>query len=295
MKSKFFTFGLIFAVILLTSFTAAANTCSISTKLINQDPYPAIPGDYVKLVFQVSGASDPTCGRITHTLIEEFPFSLDPGVSPTKSIQGGTYAGNDFRSHWIIPYRIRLDEQAIDGENTLDTSTTFNSADGSGSTVENTFTIEVDASDTDFEVSIRDYQPSTNTLTFEILNTGENDVEALTIEIPNQPNINVKGTNRNIVGGLDSNDDTTFTFEATPSDGQINLKILYTDTVNVRRELEKSIIFNSAYFENRASDEKTTSPWFYITLIILLLLAVKWYLKRRKDKKKKHTQHHSRK
>ena len=53
-----------------------------------------------------------------------------------------------------------------------------------------------------------------NEITIEVLNIEASDIEALTIEIPKQDNIEVKGPNKIVVGDLDSNEYTTAEFEA---------------------------------------------------------------------------------
>ncbi|MCA9485509.1 MAG: hypothetical protein KC506_01555, partial [Nanoarchaeota archaeon] len=205
---KSLMFLLVFAFMFSLASVSAA-PCVLESELINQDPYPALPGDYVKLVFQLSGLENPDCGQVSFELNEEFPFTLDPGVSPKVTVDSGTYARR-FQSSLIIPFQVRVDEEAIDGDNPIEV--VYYYGIGQGTALRNTFDINVEDVRTDFEVSIKEYDPATNTLTFEILNIGEHDIEALTIDVPKQDNIIVKGSSRNIVGDLDSSEDTTFRF-----------------------------------------------------------------------------------
>ena len=71
--------GIIYLLLslMLISF-ANAESCNLNAKLINQDPYPAMPGEYVELVFQLTGVENPECGNIGFSVMEEFPFSLNP-------------------------------------------------------------------------------------------------------------------------------------------------------------------------------------------------------------------------
>ena len=176
---------------------------------------------------------------------------------------------------------MRIDPEALDGKNQIEAI--INSA--KGSEIFN-FDLDVEDTRTDFEVSIKDYDFSTNILTFEILNTGSNDIEALTIDIPKQDNIAVKGSKRNIVGNLDSNDDTTFNFEAIPKNGEIKLTSLYTDKTNERRTIIKNVTFDSSYFEGRIKDKKSLSKTAIIAIVIAAIIILLWV--RRKLKNKKH-------
>jgi len=278
---------LIVILVLLTFFVRNVSAgCNLNAALINQDPYPAIPGEYVKVVFQLTGIEDPECGNIGFSLKEGFPFSLDPESRGYTTLKGGTYAGREFSSYLIVPYKVRVDENALEGNNTLVVDY-YTGGNNSGVKVIKDFDINVKNVRTDFEINVKDYDYVTNTITFGILNTGENDAEALAVDIPKQENIDIKGGSRSIIGSLNSKDDTTFSFEGTPRNGEIKLNVLYTDAVNKRREIEKTVIFDSSYFEGRVKDIVAPKPTSYYIAIALVAFIVaswiyRWYRKRKK-------------
>ncbi len=257
------------------------STCDLNVVLLNQDPYPAIPGESLKIVFQINGASNPDCGKIDINLLETYPFSLDPSYTPLSSFNSGTYVRN-FPSFVLVPYQLIVAKDAIKGENKLELEVSPSST----GILKYTFNIEVSDLRTDFEVFVRDYDKKTNTLTFGILNTGENDVNALTIDIPKQEAVNIMGSSRKIIGSLDSNDDTTFSFEALPKTGDINLILTYTDGLNERRVLDKVVHLDMSYFEGRAGDKTSLSIWFYITLVLAIVIIFFWYRGMRADKRR---------
>lgn len=277
--------------ILLLGFANALESpgCALNAKFLNQDPYPAVPGEYVKVVFQLDGINSPKCKEVSFEIIPQYPFSLNPGVSPIIKAQGGAFVTN-YQSYLIAPYELRIDRDAIDGENTIEVR--YNGGDvGPEFYSIQSFNITIKDSRTDFEVSIKDYDKATGMITFDILNTGKHNIEALTVDIPKQDNFNVKGSNRNIVGSLDSNEDTTFSFEADPKEGEISLMISYTDQINVRRQVEKKVFFDPTYFEGRVKDQTGNSSYVYIIVILAILVAGYFIWKRRKKKKMKN--HHS--
>ena len=279
--------GIVLAVFILPIVSAA---CVLDVDMINQDPYPATPGDYVDVVFQVNGVQNPDCGIVVFEVMEEFPFSLDPGVDARTQIRAGTYS-KDFGSFLIVPHKLRVDEDALDGNSPVEISYSTGLVSDPVS-IDKEFNINIQDSRTDFEVSIKDYQSRTNTLIFDILNIGENDIEALTIEIPRQDNLVIKGTNRNIVGSLDSNEDTTFSFEAIPSAGEINLKIHYTDQVNVRRSVEKTITYEPEYFSGRIRDQTSTPTSYYVIGIVVIVIIIWWIRRTLKKRRKEKERHH---
>lgn len=290
----------IFLFILLgAAGSVSAAPCNLGVSLLNQDPYPAIPGDYVKVVFQVSGIENPECGTVSFSIKENFPFTLDDGETNEVQIVGGKYVTN-FRNYLMVPYKLRVDENALEGDNEIETRFTFQRTGQEGLLQTKRFTINVEDSRTDFEVSVKDYNSETNVITFEILNIGESDIEALTVDVPDQDNMAIKGSNRNIVGDLDSNEDTTFTFEAIPQDGDLQLMILYTDAIGVRRGLDKTVEYHSEYFTNRKGDEVEPRPLsFYLLIALIVLILLNWlrvrYKKKRKARLERERHHRSKK
>ncbi|MBT6955889.1 LPXTG cell wall anchor domain-containing protein, partial [archaeon] len=278
---------LVLCIVLFSiSFVASAG-CDPSISLINQDPYPAVPGDSVKLVFQVDNVDNPECGDIEFKLLEEYPFTLDQGSKSVYNINP-TYV-QEHTTYLMAPFTIRVDENALDGDTPIEVGLSF-----TGPTfgeLSEKFDVSIEDVKADFEITIKNYEATTNTLTLEILNIGKSDIEALTLEIPEQENIIVKGSYRNIVGDLDSNDYTTADFESIPADGEIMVSVLYTDSINVRRNLQKTITFNSQYFEDRNGTGNGTSIWTYI-IILIVIGAVFWWWRRRKKKQAAHSHRH---
>jgi hypothetical protein len=277
-KSAISSFILLLAV-LSTFGIVTAETCSLEVSITNQDPYPAIPGDYVKVVFQIDGLENTECGTVTFGVSENYPFYLNPDTANPIVINSGTYQ-KDYGSFYLAPYKLIVDENALDGENPIEVyySTGVNN-------IVKEFNITVEDTRADFEINVKDYDYTTNELTFEILNIKDVDVEALTIEIPKQEGIEVKGANRVVVGDLDSNEYTTADFEAILPTGEteIKMKIIYTDSINVRREIQKMVNFDSSYFTGRTKDQKS-QPW---ALYIIIVLVVAFFIWRRIRKKKR--------
>ncbi len=276
--------GVIIAVLIsFILFPFLSAECSISVSMINQDPYPAIPGEPVKVVFQINGISDPDCNTVKFEVKESFPFTVDPGSVNPIIINSGIYAKR-YSSYYIAPYTIRISEDALEGNNPIEVGYSSNSTNIIGERLGD-FNIYIEDTRADFEVFVKDYEASTQTLTFEILNIAEVDIEALTIEIPKQDNIEIKKTDRVVVGSLDSNEYTTADFEATPKDGEIKIKIIYTDSANVRREIEKTVMFDQSYFEGLNRDKQSSSFWVYIILLAVIGFFVwRWYKKRQRKR-----------
>lgn len=282
MRSKF---CILILALMVISF--ASSDCALEVSLLNQDPYPALPGDYVKLVFQIDGVNNLDCSEVNFWIEESFPFSLDPNAENKTTIKSGGYVQN-YKNFFVVPYKVRLDKDAMDGENEI--LTYYSSKENSKPLIYlKRFNITVENPKTDFEVNIKDYSEETKILTFEILNIGQKNVDALTIEIPEQENIKIIKSQRLIVGSLDSNEDDVAAFEATPSKGDLTIKILYTDYLGERRQMEKKVYFNPDYFpkENKSSSISPTMAFILGLLIPIIVIFAKNQIKKNKEKKRR--------
>ena len=72
------------------SASAITDSCNLDATLINQDPYPAISGSYVEVLFQINGVGGNCENGAFARLMQEYPFSLDAG-DYTRSIKSNTY------------------------------------------------------------------------------------------------------------------------------------------------------------------------------------------------------------
>ena len=280
---------LILVILPMLSVDAKAE-CNINSNLIYQDPHPALPGDYVEVLFQISGVSSGCEDGASIDLVYDYPFSLD-GKSSKKNLNANTYVGYNYGSNWNVVYNLRIDENAIKGDYELE----LRYKEGANASWNNygfdNFNITIEDGRTDFEIHIQDHNILERNIVFEVLNIGDQDIEALTLEIPKQENIEIKGSNRNIVGDLDSNEYTTADFEAIPADGEILVRLYYTDSTNERRMITKTVVYDSTYFlgalENVAEDKTLT--YFIIAAVMLgigLIFLRKRKLKNHKKRKK---------
>ncbi len=280
MKSR----GILFVFLVLLSFgmVSAVSTCGLGVKLINQDPYPAVPGDYVKLVFQIDGLlSSANCGDITLNLIPDYPISLNPGESAVRTFKKVDYI-KDYKTSILVPYKVRVGKDALDGKTPIEVMVQSKG----DAPFSKTFNLSVKDVRAKFVVYVKNYDYATDEITLEILNIGSSKVEAVSVQIPKQEGIGVKGSNKMIVGDLDSNEYSSASFETHfKNNTKFNIDIGYSDAINVRRTVEKTITFDSSYFTNRKADEKKTGVWTYVLWFLVVGLLGYWGYKKIKNKK----------
>jgi|TARA_Y100000310_G_scaffold342784_1_gene447421 hypothetical protein len=277
----------LFIFLVIVSPVYANEGCTPSAQLVNQDPYPGLSGNYVEVLFQLNGVSSSCEDGVAVDLILDYPLSLDSYDSSIKILKSSTYAGYGYDSFWNNVYKIRIDEDAIEGDYEVE----FRYKEGIDLNWETfsfeRFNITIEDAITDFEVHIDNHNIRERGLFFQILNIGNQDIEALTLEIPIQENIVVKGSNRNIVGDLDSSEYTTASFEAIPTDGEITVLLHYTDSINERRTLEKKVYYNSIYFADSLDNLEPDRTNRYLAVGGFVLFFVILFFIKRKNKIRK--------
>jgi hypothetical protein len=267
MENKLFIlFVLIFAIAILTNskFILADNLCNPNIKIVNQDPDPAVPGDYVKVLFEISGLYD--CNGFVVKLNPEYPFSLDPGVNPIQTLAGTPNVQN-YKAIWDVPYKLRVADDALESDYPITLTSHIGSGQDFGSnSVDTILNVSIVDSQTDFDVVVQD--SSGTQASFGIVNIGKNTANSLVIKIPQQTAFRTTGVSEQIIGNLASGDytivnfnivqsitrnftgDMNFTRGTNNSIGQqpngqqtLQIEIDYTDGIGKRRSVIKNVQF----------------------------------------------------
>lgn len=272
---------LVASVFLLANAVALDSGCELSIQKLNQDPYLAVPGDYVKITFQIDGLQAAECGDVTLQLVEKYPISFDSPLDGITALKSGTYV-KSFSSHATVAYKVRVDENALDGDNQIEVAYSTKGSNIFSQAKEFNLTVEdVRAS---FEVYLKNFDSATNQITFEVLNTAKVDVSAVTLELLSSENLKVLGSKTRIIGDLDSNEYTTADFEISSAKVQIPIKIIYTDKTGARRSLQTTVSLDPADFAS--STPKSSSAKYWIIAIVVIAIGY-WLYRRNKNKVKR--------
>jgi hypothetical protein len=278
----------------------AVNTVYLKTTFVNQNPYPAEPGGYVDLLFKIENWGTEKAENVVFELLPKYPFSLDPDVNATREL--GTIRGleTDERAY-LLKYKVKVDKDAIDGENEINVRYTY--GDGAAQSIM-TFNVTISNPRTDFDVVVQDSTATSTTLA--IANIGSNTAYSAIVRIPEQENFRVTGTSANIMGNLNSGDYTLVSFQITATrttnistGGGKNLvvEISYTDTLGIRRTIQKEVRLDIVGTVGGTTRTQTTqgsllqtsvsSGLIYIVIGIAGIVGVVVFLKFRKKIKRK--------
>ncbi len=273
---------ILFALIISISTVTAVS----HVQLMRYNPVPAQAGEYVDvwIKFQNKGSSNLEGAAIK--FIPSYPFSLDPTEENEKDL--GTVIPGQFS---IQKFKIRIDKGAVEGDNTI----TFEYKECIGCVWnEISPTINIIEAHTDFEIVVQELAKEGTSIA--IANIGKNPANSITIKIPEQQDIEVKGISSTIIGNLYAGDYTIATYNLIPKNPENNLEveIHYTDSLGERHIITKTIPYMSKtdFYEiyNRVHGlDKRRGPsfWLITTLILLAYMIAKFIRNRRNRKKKK--------
>lgn len=310
MKNKLFISSLfILALILALNLNmVSATACNPTIRLVSQDPSPAIPNDYVKVLFEVSDLGN--CQGFTLRLDPEYPFSLDSNSSTIQSIEAIPYA-SDYRSVWTVPYKLRIDSAAFDGDYNLRIDAYESNREDFGFNLQKNFNVTIQDSRTDFDAVIQ--ETSGNAISIAIANIGKYAANSVVVRIPEQDFFIATGTDGQMVGNLNSGDYTIVGFnlaqkfsknmtrdmmpsnysQTTPQKPNLKFDIYYTDNIGKRRIVNMELPLNlgnssagMTRFTGRARSSSTS--WFssWIFWVIIIMLAIVGYVFYRKNSEK---------
>jgi len=287
---KQFIFGLMLCIFLI-SFVSAEEVLNysysydfdgIQVTQLKYEPYPANPGEYFEVWLQASlGSRD----YAKFELIEEYPFSIDSNEDAIREYED---PGNMVV---VMKYKIRVDDNAVEGVNNLKIRYTSDKYSDSG--VIHGFPIQISDVQTNFDLVIQ--ESSGTDVSIAIANIGKNTANSLIVRIPEQESYKVSGTNGQMVGNLDAGDYTIVSFTLAQvgrgSDSStLQVQLDYTDSIGERRSIIKDVQFVLASpigfnmtgngqvpsgnfqrgnFQAQQDNSIFKSIWFWLVIIIL--------------------------
>ncbi len=123
--------GIIFAIVLIMLFLPAVHAAEFNTSstniesnfpdlyisILKYEPFPAGPGEYFDLWMQVENKGLINAKNVEFSLQPRYPFFLDSNEDANRSI-------SEILSHSgaVVHYKVRVDENAVEGDNLLDYS-----------------------------------------------------------------------------------------------------------------------------------------------------------------------------
>jgi len=249
-KKYFNNFIFLFVISLIicpfVSAYSSATACNLQVTLVNQNPLSATPGNYVDVLFQVSGVDNSNCGGAVFQLIPSYPFSVD-GDNKLQVLSGSTWVSGSKSSVWNLPYTLRVDSTALDGNAEIEVRYRAGNAD-SDVFVSKKLNVTIEDYRTNFDAVIQDVSDSE--VSIALANIGKYTANSVVVRIPEQTDFVATSTDGQMVGNLESGDYTIISFslnsktrnpETTPS---LQFDVYYTDSLGERRIINLELPLN---------------------------------------------------
>lgn len=205
---------LIFILLLFILKHAAAYTenPNLQIQLLKYDPYPAEPGQYLHVYFNVENIGLRDAERVTFEILPEFPFSLDESENATR------YFGKiDAADNVNFDYQLRVSPNAVEGWNELKLRYTI----GGNVWIEKTFDIYVQTPDSIISIESVRTTPSeiepgkSGELKLTLKNLADSDLRNIIVklDLSSVPLSPVNGTDEKAIKILESGNSTDVTFD----------------------------------------------------------------------------------
>jgi hypothetical protein len=223
-------------------------------ELTSISPSSLRPGEKTNMTFTVANKGSSSISNIVFTWT-----SSDNTILPLGSDNRVIIPLISADSYYDIQTEVSVSPTVTAGVYPLSILIQYTDKSGMSQSISSTAGIEIGGG-TDFDVSIQDSTASSTTLA--ITNIGASTAYSVIVSIPQQENFRVTGTSSNVVGNLNAGDYTLASFQVTQVGGfqitptrnatnvstsqQRNLivEISYTDTLGVRRIIQKEVSLN---------------------------------------------------
>jgi len=214
-------------------------------ELTSIKPSSLKPGEKTNMTFTITNKGSSSINNIVFSWTSSGNVILPLGTDNRVIIPA--ISAN---SYYDIKVEVSVSPTATPGTYPLTISINYVDKSGTNQTISSTAGVEI-GGETDFDVSIQDSTSGTTTLA--IANIGTNTAYSAIVSIPQQDNFRATGTSTSIIGNLNAGDYTLASFQITSTsigtitnisaNQQRNLivKISYTDTLGVRRTIQKEV------------------------------------------------------
>ena len=125
--------------------------------LLNQDPDPVNSGEVVEVRFKVENTGKQTMEDFVIEILPDYPFSLYSGTAQRN--YGRLRGDQDGRDSIIVDYKLRIDEDAVEGDNEIKLRYTYGKV-GKWWVITEDLMIDIDVEEINFQVGSLETEPT---------------------------------------------------------------------------------------------------------------------------------------
>jgi hypothetical protein len=241
------------------------------------------------------------------SIIPGYPFTSNDSLTREYGVVSGLFSAYNFKqsgeatiqaNQIVMKFRMKADDNAPAGDSMIKFSSNPNKGNPD---TEYSFSlpISIEKTKTEFNVKLHDISPKETSLT--VLNTGENDAKAVTIDVKDYSQINtLEGMGPSSLGDIAVGENTVTHMKMMPkSASPITVVISYTDKSGVRTNIEKEVAVDESKLSSvcAPASENSYMKWmfaiggFIIGLFLMVFISVAKSRKHSHDSHK-HSEHH---
>lgn len=210
----------VFAISLTGSSTNIIAKKDIRVSMVNQEPDPVEPGEYVDVKFKIENYGSEATNPIEITLENMYPFTIVGDGEATKIISGLERRQKADDSE-IVTWRLKIDKDAAEGNNEIIVSYKEKSVTRGEIVYKESFYVDVRTSDTileivDIQTNPEMMVPGTPTdVVLKLKNLGDSFIKDVSVgmDLTGLDIATIQGSAEKIVPKIDGNEDVTVSFK----------------------------------------------------------------------------------
>jgi len=265
----------------------------VQVTLLNQDPDPIKQGEVVEVRFKIENVGEATSSDVQVQIIPNYPFSLYSGIA-TKNI-GKLRASQTGADAVIVDYKLRVDEDAAEGDNEIELKIKVDS-DTWHIYTKDDFLIDVeDYNFPELKIYVRDSDlvsaGQKGSVTIEIANTDLEDVKFLQFMLMENEGYQILSTSNYIyMGDIDSDDTESEEFEIFVSGSAgdsilLPIKLEYQDTnekVYEKEHMLKLRLYSNDEAKKLGLKSDGRGTIISIVIVVVLIFGYFWWKKKKR-------------
>ncbi|MCK5025744.1 MAG: hypothetical protein KAS15_04085 [Nanoarchaeota archaeon] len=133
------------------------DTPQVKVILLNQDPDPVNSGDVVEVRFKIENTGTHTIEDFVIEILLDYPFSLYSGAAQKN--YGKLIGSQDGTDSIIVDYKLRIDEDAVEGDNEIELRYTYGEV-GTWWIIKKDLMIDIEVEEVNFQLGSLQTEPT---------------------------------------------------------------------------------------------------------------------------------------
>lgn len=272
----------LFYGLILLGLSSFASAQSLFVTMVNQDPDPVQAGQVVEVRFKLENLWETTDEDVFFEVIPEYPFTIYSGETVKRL--GKPIGRASSEEATIVDFKLRVDPEAVDGDHELKLKVRRGDTEW---VYEDQFFVDVEHQEINLKAYIRSSDFITSgaqgTVTVELANAGESEIEFLELELQPSADYKLLSTSNYVyLGDLASDDTETEDFTIYVEEGittvHIPIKVYYeSQDTNYENTYTLTLDLLTESEAKKIGLIQTSSLPFILVIIVVIVVGILVY------------------